>query len=256
MPPATPSAAGGRGGVLGPALLLARLQLGALLAVGLVASVALGVWAAAPPFLDQVGAAQLRTTIHAADREGDLVLTSRQPTLNAAKLDSVATYVKQSGAPLNLVGRVLMSDSLCAWSDGAPPGCREGTPAPFAAQSGSLPVSRIEGRLPNPGNGEVAFSRTLAGAIGVHIGSIVDLSAPVGGNRSATKTTVVGLFDPGRAVDPLWRGIPLAPEGTILVPGPHPSTLLPARDAARPGRAPGAGGGQRSPGRASGTQPG
>jgi hypothetical protein len=219
---------------------LARLQLGALLAVGLVASVALGVWAAAPPFLDQVGAAQLRTTIHAADREGDLVLTSRQPTLNAAKLDGVVTYVKQSGPPLNLVGRVLMSDSLCAWNEGGPPGCREGTPAPFAAQSGSLPVSRIEGRLPNPGNGEVAISRTLAGAIGVHIGSIVDLSAPVGGNRSATKTTVVGLFDPGRTVDPLWRDIPLAPEGTILVPGTDLVTLLTATDAARTGSALGA----------------
>src|SRR5205807_284047 len=160
------------GGVLGPALLLARLQLGALLAIGLVAAVALGVWAAAPPFLDQVGAAQLRTTIHAADREGDLVLTSRQPTLNAAKLDGVVTYVKQSGAPLNLVGRALMSEALCAWRDAgpagprgqqqSPAGCREGTPTPFAAQSGSLPVSRIEGRLPDAGQGEVAFSRALA----------------------------------------------------------------------------------------------
>src|SRR5437660_7185781 len=149
MPPAKPSAAGGRGGVLGPALLLARLQLGALLAVGLVAAVALGVWAAAPPFLDQVGAAQLRTTIHHADREGEVVLTSRQATLNAAKLDGVVTYVKASGAPLNLVGRVLMTEALCAWPDGGSPGCREGTPTPFAAAAGSLPIGRLDGRLPD-----------------------------------------------------------------------------------------------------------
>src|SRR5437764_1429 len=44
-----------RGGALGPAILLARLQFGTVLAVGLVAAVALGLWAAAPPFLDHAG---------------------------------------------------------------------------------------------------------------------------------------------------------------------------------------------------------
>src|SRR4051794_38343254 len=82
-----------RGGTLGPAILLARLQFGTVLAVGLVAAVALGLWAAAPPFLDQVGAAQLKTTVRTADRGGDLSLTSRPVALDPAKIDRLVRYV-------------------------------------------------------------------------------------------------------------------------------------------------------------------
>src|SRR5205814_3990827 len=93
-----------RGGALGPAILLARLQFGTVLAVGLVAAVALGLWAAAPPFLDQVGAAQLQTTVRTADRSGDLSLTSRPVAYDPAKVQRLDTYVAQSGAPVRLAG--------------------------------------------------------------------------------------------------------------------------------------------------------
>src|SRR5438477_284767 len=96
-----------RGGTLGPAILLARLQFGTVLAVGLVAAVALGLWAAAPPFLDQVGAAQLKTTVSTADRNGDLSLTSRPVSYDPAKVQRLDSYVARSGAPVRLAGRVL-----------------------------------------------------------------------------------------------------------------------------------------------------
>src|SRR5437868_9972265 len=100
MPRRGSTAAGGtRGGAIGPAVLLARLQFGTVLAVGLVAAVALGLWAAAPPFLDQVGAAQLQTTVRNADRPGDLSLTSRPTSYDPAKIQNLDSYVARSGAP-------------------------------------------------------------------------------------------------------------------------------------------------------------
>src|SRR5206468_49565 len=165
-----------RGGALGPAILLARLQFGTVLAVGLVAAVALGLWAAAPPFLDQVGAAQLQTTVRNADRPGDLSLTSRPTSYDPAKIQNLDTYVARSGAPVRLSGRVVASAQVCPSTSG-PAQCAAGSPPAFLARAGDLEFHGITGRMPEAGaaGGEVAVARPLAAQLGITTGTTLTI---------------------------------------------------------------------------------
>ena len=206
-------------------MLLARLQFGTVLAVGLVAAVALGLWAAAPPFLDQVGAAQLKTTVRSADRGGDLSLTSRPVALDPAKVTNLDAYVAKSGAPVHLAGRVVASADTCPSATG-PAVCGPGSPRAFLSRDGDLEIHQLSGRRPEVGKGEAMLARPLAAAVGLSEGGTLTITPATGRAEAAVALKVVGLFDPGRETDPLWRDLPFPPTSAVVMPGPELEQLL------------------------------
>ena len=196
-----------------------------MLAVGLVAAVALALWAAAPPFLDQVASAQLATSVRAADRQGDLILTSRPTSFDPAKVTGLDDYVTRSGAPMVLAGRVVSTIDLCPSADSAGH-CVANGPRAFAARDGDLEVHDLAGRRPVAGQNEAAVARPLADQLGLHEGSALVLNPPVERPEAAVHLTVVGLFDPGTDAEPLWRDLPFRPGAAVLLPAPDLERLV------------------------------